>query len=319
MVRNMFGQGPGANLGMHFPPKCVSTPEIQQLGLSWIGCNPLIGARSIDQMWAWGHTGDHNKSTTRAWGQTSNKPCTAVIGRPSAAAVASASVNLCMQTILPQQELLKEPDHYQAMLKYIPDEAIVQQLSAKWAAGGQGILPGGSSRRSSAASACNTSLSLCRWNELEKTVNDKALRLQFDNQREKFRKCLSDNIFAYSYPRLDVEVTEKMNHLLKAPFCVHPKTGKVCVPIDPAAAWEFDPDEVPTVQQLVQEMNEQQQQSGAQQQQVDGWKGTSLEPYIDAFTIGFLAPLTSSNKAALNVKAKQAAAEQRGHRVDVSW
>eukprot|EP00878_Enallax_costatus_P016967 GHUV01017810.1.p1 GENE.GHUV01017810.1~~GHUV01017810.1.p1 ORF type:complete len:363 (+),score=140.41 GHUV01017810.1:81-1091(+) len=223
------------------------------------------------------------------------------------------------ETILPQQEVLKEPEHYQAMLKYIPDEEIVQQLSAKWAAGGQGIVPGGSSRRSSAVSACNGSLSVCRWNELEKTVNDKALRLQFDNQREKFRKCLSDNIFAYSYPRLDVEVTEKMNHLLKAPFCVHPKTGKVCVPIDPAAAWEFDPDEVPTVQQLVQEMNEQQQQSGAQQQQVDGWKGTSLEPYIDAFTIGFLAPLTSSNKAALNVKAKQAAAEQRGHRVDVSW
>eukprot|EP00878_Enallax_costatus_P018310 GHUV01019268.1.p1 GENE.GHUV01019268.1~~GHUV01019268.1.p1 ORF type:complete len:165 (+),score=46.69 GHUV01019268.1:119-613(+) len=164
------------------------------------------------------------------------------------------------------------------MLKYIPDEAIVQQLSAKWAAGGQGILPGGSSRRSSAASACNTSLSLCRWNELEKTVNDKALRLQFDNQREKFRKCLSDNIFAYSYPRLDVEVTEKMNHLLKAPFCVHPKTGKV-----------------------------------------DGWKGTSLEPCVVSFMTDLLGPLVSSKKAALNEKAKQAAAEQRGHRVDVSW
>jgi DNA primase small subunit len=43
---------------------------------------------------------------------------------------------------------------------------------------------------------------------------------------------------------------------------VHPKTGKVCVPIDPAAAWEFDPDEVPTVQQLVKELAEQQQAAG---------------------------------------------------------
>jgi hypothetical protein len=50
---------------------------------------------------------------------------------------------------------------------------------------------------------------------------------------------------------------------------VHPKTGKVCVPIDPDTAWEFDPDDVPTVQQLLQEINEQQQQQdgGASPQQ----------------------------------------------------
>lgn len=63
-------------------------------------------------------------------------------------------------------------------------------------------------------------------------------------------------LFAYLYPRLDVEVSKKMNHLLKAPFCVHPKTGKVCVPIDPAAAWDFDIDTVPTVSQLLQEVDD---------------------------------------------------------------
>lgn len=63
-------------------------------------------------------------------------------------------------------------------------------------------------------------------------------------------------LFAYLYPRLDVEVSKKMNHLLKAPFCVHPKTGKVCVPINPEAAWEFDIDAVPTVSQLLQEIDD---------------------------------------------------------------
>ena len=37
---------------------------------------------------------------------------------------------------------------------------------------------------------------------------------------------------------------------------MHPKTGKVCVPIQPEAAWDFNPDTVPTVQELVQQLQE---------------------------------------------------------------
>ena len=57
-------------------------------------------------------------------------------------------------------------------------------------------------------------------------------------------------------PCLCFQVSKKMNHLLKAPFCVHPKTGKVCVPIDPKHAFEFDPDTVPTVESLLKELEE---------------------------------------------------------------
>jgi DNA primase small subunit len=58
---------------------------------------------------------------------------------------------------------------------------------------------------------------------------------------------LEEIIFQYAYPRLDINVTKGLNHLLKSPFCVHPKTGKVCIPFSPRAAEKFNPSTVPTI------------------------------------------------------------------------
>lgn len=62
-------------------------------------------------------------------------------------------------------------------------------------------------------------------------------------------------ILVYTYPRLDAEVSKHRNHLLKAPFCIHPKTGRVCVPVDPDRIEEFDPEAVPSVGQLLRELD----------------------------------------------------------------
>lgn len=69
------------------------------------------------------------------------------------------------------------------------------------------------------------------------------------------KAALEDIIFHYTYPRLDAAVSKSRKHLLKAPFCVHPKTGRVCVPVDPERIESFDPEKVPTVGQLLKELD----------------------------------------------------------------
>lgn len=72
----------------------------------------------------------------------------------------------------------------------------------------------------------------------------------------KYKKYVVEEVqLAMLYPRLDINVSKGTNHLLKAPFCVHPKTGKVCVPFNPNLVQKFDPMTVPTINLLLDEIN----------------------------------------------------------------
>lgn len=74
--------------------------------------------------------------------------------------------------------------------------------------------------------------------------------------KPKLKYIVEEVQMAMMYPRLDINVSKGTNHLLKAPFCVHPKTGKVCVPFNPNLVSEFDPMTVPTINFLLDEINE---------------------------------------------------------------
>jgi DNA primase small subunit len=98
-------------------------------------------------------------------------------------------------------------------------------------------------------------------------------------------------VLHYTYPRLDVEVTRHMNHLLKSPFCVHPKTGKLCVPMDPNNLSSFSPLRVPTLVSLTSELNEalrEHQKEQGEKTKIDYRKIPSMKREIDLWKSTFL-------------------------------
>ena len=88
----------------------------------------------------------------------------------------------------------------------------------------------------------------------------------------------------FCYPRLDVNVSKGLNHLLKAPFSVHPKTGRVCIPITIEKIYEFDPTKVVTIYEL-NDAIEKYEKSHAEQNdaEVPLYQKTPLKPSIDLF------------------------------------
>lgn len=105
-------------------------------------------------------------------------------------------------------------------------------------------------------------------------------------------------VFAYTYPRLDINVSKMQNHLLKCPFCIHPKTGKVCIPMDLNKVEEFDLEAVPTLLDLKQELDDTMKQKEVKveedsksSQMEEEWRRTTLNASFDFFEKKILEPM----------------------------
>ncbi|XP_012282731.1 DNA primase small subunit isoform X2 [Orussus abietinus] len=112
----------------------------------------------------------------------------------------------------------------------------------------------------------------------------------------------------YCYPRLDINVSKGLNHLLKAPFCIHPKTGNVCVPFNPKVVEKFDPFNVPTIDKVFEEINEYDAKEKALNKEyvpnarIKGYKKTSLNKHIHIFQ-EFLWKMEESQKGQKIIKS----------------
>jgi len=107
---------------------------------------------------------------------------------------------------------------------------------------------------------------------------------------------IMDIVFTCTYPRLDIQVSKHLHHLLKSPFCVHPSTHRVCVPIDVDQCDKFDPHAVPTVEDLLTQIDRY-DKSHESNSPTGGKKGlhqyekTSLRDYVRLFEKKLLVPL----------------------------
>jgi len=163
-----------------------------------------------------------------------------------------------------QTSILHEQDPWrdqkaEHLLALLPDPTLRSALQKKWDA---------SPSRASAS----------KWSDIDSVAKLGDLSIK----PKDLVSAKQDIILEYTYPRLDAEVSKKRIHLLKSPFVIHPGTGRVCVPIDTRKVEEFDPLGVPTVAQLLNEIDEWNGE-GQGEKKIADYEKTSLKPYVDYF------------------------------------
>ena len=162
--------------------------------------------------------------------------------------------------ILQDQDPWETDEKFDRLLQLLPDKTLNDALRKKWSSA-----PG---RASSA-----------KWADI-----DALAKTTKGLNATTLLEAKQDIVLEYTYPRLDIEVSKHLNHLLKSPFVVHPGTGRVCVPINTKALDDFDPIGVPTVTELLGEIDEWVAADGENDgKSIQDWEKTSLKPYVEYF------------------------------------
>uniref|UniRef100_A0A7S4N6E5 DNA primase small subunit n=1 Tax=Odontella aurita TaxID=265563 RepID=A0A7S4N6E5_9STRA len=231
-----------------------------------------------------------------------------------------------VRDVLPESGhgVLASREQWDALLDTLPDGArpVADRLRKKW---------NGRDGHESAPSD--------KWDELRRNLDilmgkankggggggKKAAKKLSSIDRIKIEQWPAKTVFKYCYPRLDINVSKMQNHLLKSPFCVHPKTGRVCVPLDVDTVDEFDPFDVPTLPQLMRELDEYEKTRGSRRtpsEEGDGgdgaatmedavsheWQKTSLRGPFEKFQRQFLNPMWQELRREKRARAEEAAA-----------
>lgn len=155
-----------------------------------------------------------------------------------------------------------------------------------------------------------------KWEELKQHLDvfvskakggGKAPKTMSTAEKNKLESWAAETVFRHTYPRLDINVSKMQNHLLKSPFCVHPKTGRVCIPIQADKIDSFDPFSVPTLPELMDELDSHNKERPDCKITHD-WQKTRLKESFDPFIRNFLDPMLKDLRQQQRESAEKRAA-----------